>query len=106
MTPMDPFAAIADRTRRRLLDRLRRGERSAGELAAGLPVSWPAVSQHLRILEGARLVRVRRDGRRRLYSLDAAPLAERCQPWIEEKVRFWRGRLGRLKEHLESGERP
>lgn len=47
---------------------------------------------------------VRREGRRRIYSLDAAPLAAECQPWIDAKVRFWRSRLGALKRYLETEE--
>ena len=99
---MDVYGAIADPTRRRLLDLLGKGERSAGELAARFDMSWPAVSQHLRVLRRAKLVRERREGRSRLYALDAAPLAEACQPWIDEKVAFWRSRLNRLKRYLEA----
>src|SRR3972149_6456596 len=62
--------ALGDPTRRAILERLRRGPRAVGELAARLPVSRPAVSQHLRVLEQAGLVRVRREGTRHLYSLN------------------------------------
>ncbi len=62
--------ALADETRRSVFERLRAGPRPVGELAEGLPVSRPAVSQHLRVLREAKLVRERRDGNRRVYSID------------------------------------
>ncbi len=62
--------ALADETRRLVFERLRAGPRPVGELAKGLPVSRPAVSQHLRVLKEAKLVRERREGSRRLYSID------------------------------------
>jgi DNA-binding transcriptional ArsR family regulator len=66
--------ALGDPTRRAILDRLRGGARPVGELAAGLPVSRPAVSQHLRVLEEAGLVAVRKEGTRRVYRLDPGGL--------------------------------
>jgi DNA-binding transcriptional ArsR family regulator len=78
----NPFGALADPTRRAILDVLRSGERSAGSLAEQFPVSRPAVSRHLRILRRAGLVRERRDMRSRLYSLDARALAQ-VDEWIE-----------------------
>ena len=68
--------ALGDGTRRQILERLRRGPMAVGELAEGLPVSRPAVSQHLRVLKGAGLVTERRDGTRRLYRVDTEGLAE------------------------------
>jgi DNA-binding transcriptional ArsR family regulator len=68
--------ALGDGTRRQILERLRRGPLAVGELAEGLPVSRPAVSQHLRVLKGAGLVTERRDGTRRLYRVDTDGLAE------------------------------
>ena len=62
--------ALADETRRSVFERLRAGPRPVGELAKDLPVSRPAVSQHLRVLKEAKLVRERREGNRRLYSID------------------------------------
>ena len=67
--------ALGDPTRRTIFDRLRGGPRSVGDLAAGLPVSRPAVSQHLRVLREAGLVAERREGTRRLYRVDADGLA-------------------------------
>jgi DNA-binding transcriptional ArsR family regulator len=77
--------ALGDRTRRQILERLRRGPMAVGELAAGLPVSRPAVSQHLRILKRAGLVTERRNGTRRLYRVDTDGLAE-VRDYFE---RFW-----------------
>jgi DNA-binding transcriptional ArsR family regulator len=76
MAYQDALLALADPTRRSILHRLRRGPLAVGKIAARLPVSRPAVSQHLRVLEGARLVNVRRDGTRRLYAIEAAGLEE------------------------------
>jgi len=70
-----PIAALADPTRRRLFDRLRRRPYAVGELARALGVSQPAVSQHLAVLRRARLVRSRADGARRLYQPDPAGIA-------------------------------
>src|SRR5262245_54791355 len=75
MTYDSTMAGLADPTRRRLLERLRRRPHAVGELAAYLEVTQPAVSQHLAVLRRARLVRGRRDGRRRLYALDPAGIA-------------------------------
>jgi DNA-binding transcriptional ArsR family regulator len=70
------LAALADPTRRSILELLHEGERSVGEIAADLPVSRPAVSQHLRVLQGAGLVGQRRDGTRRIYRAQGAGLLE------------------------------
>ena len=99
----DPFTAIADPTRRALLDRLRAGELPVVELAAGFPVSRPAISRHLRVLRDARLVRERRggeDGRQRLYSLTPGPLRD-VAAWTAAYEQFWAGNLAALKRHLE-----
>jgi DNA-binding transcriptional ArsR family regulator len=76
MAYQDALLALADPTRRSILQHLRRGPLAVNKIAARLPVSRPAVSQHLRVLEGARLVNVRRDGTRRLYGIEAAGLEE------------------------------
>lgn len=72
----DVFRAVADPTRRALLDKLRMAEQSVTSLAEPFGVSQPAISQHLKILRHAGLVRVRQDGRQRLYCLNAKPLRE------------------------------
>jgi DNA-binding transcriptional ArsR family regulator len=77
--------ALGDGTRRLILERLRRGPRAVGELAAELPVSRPAVSQHLRVLKEAGLVTERRNGTRRLYRVDTDGLAE-VRDYLES---FW-----------------
>ena len=77
--------ALGDGTRRLILERLRRGPRAVGELAAELPMSRPAVSQHLRVLKEAGLVTERRNGTRRLYRVDTDGLAE-VRDYLES---FW-----------------
>jgi DNA-binding transcriptional ArsR family regulator len=79
------FDALGDPTRRRIVERLRQGPTPVGELAAGLPVGRPAVSKHLRVLEGAGLVEHRSAGTRNLYALAPAGFAA-VQQWL---VRSW-----------------
>jgi DNA-binding transcriptional ArsR family regulator len=94
------FEALADPIRRRVVELLADGERSAGEIAAAFPVSRPAVSRHLRVLRNAGIVQARKDSRRRVYALDPAPLAE-LDAWIRKYAGFWPDRLDRLDEHLQ-----
>ena len=99
----DPFQAVADPTRRAILDRLRRGDAPVTELAAGFAMSRPAVSKHLRVLREARLVRERRggdDGRQRVYQLTPEPLRDVAQ-WAMAYEAFWPANLASLKRHLE-----
>jgi DNA-binding transcriptional ArsR family regulator len=98
------FAAIADPTRRAILDLLRRHEMSAGELASRFPVSRPAVSRHVRVLREAGLVQERREAQWRRYSLNPAPLAQ-VDRWIAAYRVFWGARLHDLKRYVEDGER-
>lgn len=102
---MDALAAVGDPVRRRILDLLADGEVAAGELATAFPVSRPAVSRHLRVLREAGLVRVRTDGQRRLYALDARPLAE-LDAWLAPYRRFWAHRLDAFDTELRRGRRP
>ena len=97
---MDPFEAIAEPNRRRILDLLRRGERPAGEVVGALAISQPGVSKHLRLLREAGLVRVRADGQRRLYSVEPRQLAA-IEDWLRPHLEFWRERLDDLERHLE-----
>ena len=90
--------ALGDPTRRQVFELLRRGPRSVGDLAAGLPVSRPAVSQHLRVLESAGLVTHRRQGTRHLYELDTDGVVE-LRTWVEG---FWDEALARFKAAAES----
>jgi DNA-binding transcriptional ArsR family regulator len=103
----DPFLAVADPTRRAILDRLRDGDAPVSQLAAGFAMTRPAISRHLRVLREARLVRERRggeDGRQRIYQLTAGPMRE-VALWAESYDVFWRDSLGRLKRHVEQGAR-
>ncbi len=93
------FQALADPTRRAMLDRLRDGEKSAGELQEPFAMSQPAVSQHLRVLGDAGLVRARREGRRRLFRLRVAPLRD-VYDWLARYERFWTEKLDALGEYL------
>jgi DNA-binding transcriptional ArsR family regulator len=97
------FDLVAEPTRRQILDLLREGERSVGELVQRLALSQPGVSKHLRVLRDAGLVRVRRDAQRRWYQLDARPLAE-IDDWLEPYRRFWADRLDALEQHLDEQE--
>jgi DNA-binding transcriptional ArsR family regulator len=98
MAYADAIQALGDPTRRTVFERLREGPRSVGELARGLPVSRPAVSQHLRVLERAGLVRARREGTRNFYSVDGDGLAE-LRAYFEG---FWDEVLAAFKAAAES----
>jgi DNA-binding transcriptional ArsR family regulator len=94
------FEALADPTRRRILELVADRERTAGELAAEFATSRPAVSRHLRVLRNAGLVAWRGEAQRRLYRLDAAPLAE-VGAWIERTRSSWAARLDAFEQHLD-----
>lgn len=96
----DVFNAVADPTRRAILDRLRRGPAPVNDLASGFRVSRPAISKHLRVLRGARLVRERKDGRQRIYHLEPERIQEVAR-WADEYRRFWKINVESLKRHLE-----
>lgn len=83
MTYKDALDALSDPTRRALFERLRGGSCSVSELVEAVPVSQPAVSQHLRVLREARLVQVRKEGNRRIYTLNPDGLAE-LRRYVEE----------------------
>jgi DNA-binding transcriptional ArsR family regulator len=91
--------ALADPTRRRIVELLADGERSAGELAAEFSTSRPAVSRHLRVLREQGLVTARNEGQKRVYSLDPAPLAE-LDAWLGRYRSFWAQRLDALDTQL------
>jgi DNA-binding transcriptional ArsR family regulator len=93
------FEALADPTRRRIIELLAEGERSAGEIASAFPTSRPGVSRHLRVLREHGLVRARGEGRRRLYSLDPEPLAE-LDEWLARYRAFWTNRLDALETEI------
>lgn len=87
MNRTDPFAAIADPHRRLLLEELRRGEKTVSALAEGLPISRPAVSQHLKALLDCGLVSVSKEGTRRFYKVNARGF-DRLNLWLDQ---FWAG---------------
>jgi DNA-binding transcriptional ArsR family regulator len=98
------FAALADPTRRRIVDRLSLGEAAVTELAEPLPISMPAVSRHLKVLEKAGLIVRGRDAQWRPSRLRSEPLSE-AMDWIESRKQEWEQRIDRLDRHLsERGE--
>ncbi|MFZ5817578.1 MAG: ArsR/SmtB family transcription factor [Bacillota bacterium] len=97
--------ALADPTRRQILDLLVNGELPAGEISRHFPrISRPAVSQHLAVLREAGLVSERQEGRYRLYRLEPEPLREIWEGWLQKYQRFWSDRLLDLKRLVESEE--
>jgi DNA-binding transcriptional ArsR family regulator len=95
------LVALADPTRRAILTRLSRGEARVTELAAPFPISLNAVSKHIRMLEGARLVRRRRSGRDHFLSLNRRPLDDAAR-WIETQRTLWTARLDALDDALQA----
>lgn len=96
---MHAFTALADPTRRRIVEMLAERERTAGEIVAEFDMTPPAISQHLKILRRARLVSVRPEGQRRIHSLDPAGLHE-VEAWVAKTRRFWTQRLDALDQLL------
>jgi DNA-binding transcriptional ArsR family regulator len=97
------FHAVADPTRRAVLDLLRQGSMPAGDIARQFTVSRPAISRHLRVLRGAELVREEKIGRQRMYHLNPRPLRE-IDGWIEQYRKFWQANLAGLKKFVEERE--
>jgi DNA-binding transcriptional ArsR family regulator len=95
------FSALADPTRRAVLDLLRAGMRPAGEIARSFTVSRPAISKHLAILRRAHLVEERREGRHRLYQLNPEPLKS-VDSWLNQYRQFWTVSLTNLKAFVEA----
>jgi DNA-binding transcriptional ArsR family regulator len=93
------FAALADPTRRRILEHLAQGDRCVTDLAKPYRMSLPAVSKHLRVLERAGLISRQRRGRVHQLKLEAKPM-KNAQQWIEEYRRFWEKNLDRLDNYL------
>jgi DNA-binding transcriptional ArsR family regulator len=96
--------ALADGSRRTVLETLARGPATAGELAALLPIARPGVSRHLRLLREAGLVDVRQEAQRRIYSLRPEPLAE-IDEWLARYRTLWEQRLGALHTEVARGKR-
>ncbi len=104
---MTTFEALADPTRRRILDLLRERSHLVGELVDLLEISQPLVSKHLRVLREVGLVRVRQDAQRHWYELRTEPLAE-IDAWLEPYRQLWEGRFDRLDnllDELQEGEK-
>ena len=95
------FQALADPTRRAVLDLLRQGSQPAGQIANAFPVSRPAISKHLRLLRRAHLVREHREGRNRVYQLNPGPLRA-VDNWLNEYRVFWTASLSNLKAFVEA----
>jgi len=99
MRGMHAFAALADPTRRRIVELLSAGERSAGEIVDEFDVSGPAISQHLKALRDAGLVQVRVAAQRRISALDARGFDD-MNRWLADVRAFWTGRLDALERAL------
>jgi DNA-binding transcriptional ArsR family regulator len=95
------FNALADPTRRAVLDLLSRGSQPAGAIAGAFPVSRPAISKHLRLLRRAHLVREHREGRHRVYQLNPEPLRA-VDGWLDQYRNFWKMSLTNLKTFVEA----
>src|SRR5450432_883532 len=94
------FQALADPTRRAVLDLLRQASQPAGQIAEAFPISRPAISKHLRLLRKAHLVVETRSGRHRVYQLNAEPL-KAVDSWLAQYRQFWQKNLGNLKSFVE-----
>ena len=92
--------ALGDPTRRAVFEALAIGPHPVGQIAAGLPVSRPAVSQHLRVLKEAGLVASRAEAQRRVYSINPAPLRQ-IDRWLQRYRKFWSDELDSLERHLD-----
>ncbi len=97
---MEPFVALADPTRRRIVEALTAGPLSSGEIAARFPISAPAISQHLKTLKAARLVRVRSEAQRRIYEIDPEGI-EAVAGWADGVRRHWAAKLEQLETTLQ-----
>jgi len=100
MYGVSAYAAVAEPKRRLILDLLRAGEHSVGDLVDRVGLSQPGVSKHLRVLREAGLVGARAEGKQRLYALHPQPLAE-LDAWLEPYRALWEQRLDALERHLE-----
>jgi DNA-binding transcriptional ArsR family regulator len=96
---MSTWAALADPTRRRIVEMLAQGSLSSGEIAGRFEISAPAVSQHLKVLKEARLVRVRAEAQRRIYELDREGVEE-LSGWVARVQSLWNCKLDVLEQLL------
>jgi len=100
-SPETTFDALADPTRRAVLDLLRQGSQPAGRIAQAFPISRPAISKHLALLRRAHLVEEHREGRHRVYHLNPVPL-KAVDTWLEQYRAFWSSSLANLKAFVET----
>ncbi len=96
---MQSLAALADPTRQRIVEMLAAGPLSSGDIASRFAVSAPAISQHLKTLRAARLVKVRAEAQKRFYELDQEGVME-VADWVNDLRKFWAGRLDALEAEL------
>jgi DNA-binding transcriptional ArsR family regulator len=96
------FAALADPTRRGIVERLSRGPAAVGELARPFDISWPAVTKHLRVLESAGFIQRHHAGRHRVLELSPEPMT-RARAWMDHHREFWEKNLDSLAAYLERG---
>ena len=101
--PVDTFTVLAEPTRRRILDELRRSDSSVGELVSTLAVTQPAVSKHLKVLREAGFVSCRTAAQQRIYRIEAAPF-EALDAWLAPYRRLWTRHLDALEHHLDTQE--
>jgi len=102
MAYRNALEALADPTRRRVFEKLRQGPSAVGRLAGGMPVSRPAVSQHLKVLKEAALVSDRQEGARRIYAIDPKGLGA-MRAWLDQ---FWENALEAFKNEVEKPKTP
>lgn len=98
---MDSFAALADPTRRRIIELLAEGEKTVGEIVRQFPYTPPTISQHLQVLREAGLVRMRAEGQKRIYTVDQEGLGE-LEQWVSRQRQVWSRRLDALERHLDA----
>ncbi|WP_127125663.1 helix-turn-helix transcriptional regulator [Georgenia sp. SYP-B2076] len=103
--PVDAFAVLAEPTRRRILDELRRSERSVGELAESLMISQPSASKHLKVLRDAGFISRRTVAQHRIYRIETPPL-EDVDAWLAPYRSLWSRHLDALERHLDNQEKP
>ena len=97
----DPYVALADPTRRRILTLISNRERSVNDLVARFEMSQSAISQHLKILRSSGIVRVRKNGRQRMYAVDFQRL-KRVHDWVSQFEEFWDRKMDALEEYLDT----
>jgi DNA-binding transcriptional ArsR family regulator len=101
--PVDAFAVLAEPSRRRILDQLRRSESSVGELVDALSISQPTMSKHLKVLREAGFISCRTAAQHRIYRIEARPF-EAFDEWLEPYRRLWIHHLDALERHLDNQE--